>query len=59
MDIMTAIKERHSVRDYTDRKIEGETAEKLLEKIKELNSISGLNMQLRLNEKGGFGNISS
>ena len=57
MDIMEAIKSRHSVRDYTDQKIDGETAEKLLEKIEELNSKSGLNMQLKLNEKGGFGNF--
>jgi len=57
MDIMTAIKERHSVRDYTDKVIEVETAEKLREKIEELNERSGLNMQIMLNEKGGFGNF--
>ena len=54
MDILEAIKERHSVRSYSDKKIEGEVLEKLQNKIKELNKESGLNMQLILNEPKAF-----
>jgi len=54
MDILKIIKERHSVRTYTDKKIEGEVLEKLQNKIEELNNKSGLNMQLVLNEPKAF-----
>ncbi len=54
MDILEAIKERHSVRKYSDKKIEGEVLEKLQNKIEELNKESGLNMQLILNEPKAF-----
>ena len=55
MDLLQAIKERHSVRSYTDRKIEGETLDALRAKIKETNEESGLNMQLVLDEEKAFG----
>lgn len=55
MDLMQAIYQRHSVRSYTDRKIEGETLVALQNKIKELNENSGLKMQLVLNEEKAFG----
>ncbi len=54
MEMLDAIKERHSVRTYLDKPIEGETLTKLQSKIKELNDISGLNMQLILNEPKAF-----
>ncbi len=54
MDILNIIKERHSVRRYLDKKIEGEVLEKLQNKIEELNKESGLNMQLILNEQKAF-----
>lgn len=54
MDILKAIEERHSVRTYTDKKIEGEVLKKLENKIEELNKESGLNMQLILNEPKAF-----
>lgn len=54
MDNLKMIKERHSVRTYTDKKIEGEVLDKLKNKIEELNKESGLNMQLVLNEPKAF-----
>ncbi len=54
MDILNSIIERHSVRTYTDKRIEGEVLEKLQSKIEELNKDSGLNMQLILNEPKAF-----
>lgn len=44
MDISEAIKERHSVRAYTDKKIEGEVLFALENKIAEINGESGLNV---------------
>ena len=49
MDLLEAIKARHSVRQYTDRPIEGETLAKLQTLVNEANWESGLNMQLVLN----------
>ncbi len=57
MDISHAIKVRHSVRAYLDKKIEGETLAALQNKIKELNAESGLNIQLALNEEKAFGGL--
>ena len=57
MDISEAIKERHSVRAYTDKKIEGEVLFALENKIAEINGESGLNVQLVLNEEKAFGGI--
>jgi len=54
MDLLEAIKARHSVRSYTDKKIEGETLDQLLKTIDECNSKSGLNIQLCLNEPDAF-----
>ena len=55
MDISEAIKERHSVRAYTDKKIEGEVLFALENKIAEINGESGLNFQLVLKEEKAFG----
>ncbi|MDR0503591.1 MAG: hypothetical protein LBH16_09770 [Treponema sp.] len=54
MDLIEAVKARHSVRSYTDKKIEGETLEQLKKTIDECNSVSGLNIQLCLNEPDAF-----
>lgn len=54
MDIKQAMSERHSVRSYTDRKIEGEVKEALQSFIAECNRESGLHMQLVLDEPGAF-----
>ncbi|MGN1373325.1 MAG: nitroreductase family protein [Candidatus Coproplasma sp.] len=57
MDLIKAISERHSVRSYTDKPIEGETLEKLNGVISECNTQSGLNIQLVLNEAKAFGGL--
>jgi hypothetical protein len=54
MDLMEAMNKRHSVRSYTDKKIEGETLKALEEKISQVNQESGLNIQLVLNEPKAF-----
>jgi hypothetical protein len=54
MDILQAIKARHSVRSYTDKKIEGQVLDILRETIKECNRDSELNIQLCLNEPTAF-----
>ena len=54
MDFLEAIKNRHSVRSYSDRKIEGDVKDKLLQRIKDINRESGLNMQLVLDEPKAF-----
>lgn len=54
-NIEEIIKSRHSVRNYTDQRIEGETLEKLQQVIDECNNESGLNIQLALNEIKAFG----
>jgi hypothetical protein len=57
MDIMEAIRERHSVRRYTDKKIEGEVLDKLKKVIDECNKQSGLNIQLITDEPDAFDSI--
>lgn len=54
MELLEAMEQRHSVRSYTDKKIEGEIKEKLQQKIEECNRESGLHMQLVLNEPKAF-----
>ena len=54
MDLLEAMKARHSVRRYTDQKIEGEVLNELQQVIKECNKDSGLNIQLCLNEPNAF-----
>ncbi|MBR6530994.1 MAG: nitroreductase [Clostridia bacterium] len=55
MTLKEAIVERHSVRRYTDRKIDESTAAELQKTIDECNRKSGLNIQLVLNEPEAFG----
>ena len=57
MDLQQAMLERHSVRSYIDRPINGETKEKLTAFIEECNQESGLHMQLITEEPKAFGNF--
>ncbi|MGN1235230.1 MAG: nitroreductase family protein [Christensenellaceae bacterium] len=54
MDVKTAMQQRHSVRSYLDRPMEGETCERLNEAIRECNEESGLHMQLIVDEPKAF-----
>lgn len=54
MDLIKAMQDRHSVRSYTDKPIEGEVCDKLKQIIAECNAQSGLNVQLVLNEPDAF-----
>lgn len=54
MDIAQAIKERHSVRAYTGKKIEKEKRRKLEEIIEECNEESGLHIRIRYDDPSGF-----
>lgn len=56
MDILEAIAKRHSVRSYTDKKIEGDTLTVLLSEIELCNKESGLNIKLVTNEPKAFSN---
>lgn len=54
MELMQAMKNRHSVRSYEDRAIEGSTKADLISFIDMCNKESGLHMQLVLNESNAF-----
>lgn len=54
MDLMDAMKERHSVRYYSDRAIDGDVGKELLSYIGQCNKESGLHMQLVMNEPKAF-----
>ena len=51
------MQERHSVRKYTDRKIDGETLTKLQDKIDSVNKESGLKIRLILDEPRSFSGL--
>lgn len=55
MDILQAIKERHSVRSYSDRPVEEEKLQAIKAEIENCNLESGLNIQLVENEEKAFG----
>lgn len=54
MELREAIQQRHSVRSYSNRKIEGEVKQVLNQLIEECNRESGLHIQLVLNEPRAF-----
>ena len=54
MDIIQAIKERHSVRVYSGKKIEEEKRRKIDTLIEECNEESGLHIQIRYDDPSGF-----
>lgn len=57
MTELEAIRARHSVRRYTDRKIEGEVERQLREEIDRCNAESGLQIQMITEEPDAFGSI--
>lgn len=59
MDILELMKGRHSVRQYTDRKIEGEVLASLQREIEECNALSGLNFSLCTDEPVAFGGFAA
>lgn len=59
MNLIEAIKQRHSVRSYQSKPLPQDLISQLQEKIDELNAVSGLNMQLVVNEKRAFAGINS
>lgn len=54
MDLLQAIQERHSVRGYTERRIEEEKRQRLNELIRECNEESGLHVRIRYDNPDGF-----
>jgi nitroreductase len=54
MELLELMQSRHSVRSYTDRKIEGETLARLRETVNECNRESGLAIQLYVDEPNAF-----
>lgn len=54
MDLTEAINARHSVRQYHNKPLEAQTADKLEAEVKECNQKSGLNIQLIKNEPKAF-----
>lgn len=54
MTLIEAIKERHSVRQYTDQPIEEEKLEQLQTLIDEINEEAGLHLQLVIDEPEAF-----
>ncbi|MBR3840462.1 MAG: nitroreductase [Erysipelotrichales bacterium] len=59
MDLLEAIKARHSVRSYLDKPIEGDIKDELVSFIDEVNKESGLHIQLILNEPKAFGSFTA
>ena len=57
MDIMQAVRERHSVRAYLDKPLRKEDVAALEEAIGQCNGESGLSMQLVANEPKAFGGM--
>lgn len=54
MELMDAIRERHAVRSYQEKAIEGEVKRELLSYMEQCNRESGLHMQLVLEEPQAF-----
>ena len=57
MDLIEAVRARHSVRRYLDKAIETEKAEALQHAVDEFNEQSGLSMQLCLDDPRAFSNF--
>lgn len=57
MDLLQAIKNRHSVRAYTNKPIEGKVKEDLFQFIDQCNQESGLHIQLILDEPNAFNSL--
>ncbi|MBE6517631.1 MAG: nitroreductase [Thermoplasmata archaeon] len=57
MDVNEAIQKRHSVRQYTDKKIEGDVLNSLEKEIDRINLESGLHIRLVRDEPKAFGSM--
>ena len=57
MELLEAVQKRHSVRMYQDREIPDSIKKELLDFINQCNQISGLNIQLILDEPKAFDNF--
>lgn len=57
MNVLEAIKARHSVRSYSNKAIEGEVLEQMRQMVEECNRESGLAIQLCLNEPTAFSGL--
>lgn len=57
MDIFEIMKARHSVRQYSGKKIESEKKQTLVDLVKECNRESGLNIQIIFNEPKCFNSM--
>lgn len=57
MDILDLMKSRHSVRQYTDRKIEDEKRRILEKEMNECNKESGLNLQIIYDDQACFNSM--
>ena len=54
MDLLQAMRERHSVRSYTEQPIEGKIKEDLAAFVEQCSRESGLHLQLVLDEPNAF-----
>ena len=54
MDLLQAIQERHSVREYTERRIEEEKRQRLNELLRECNEESELHVRIRYDNPDWF-----
>ena len=57
MQLLDLMKERHSVRQYSDKKIEGDVKSKLNKYVASINEESGLSMQIFYNEPNCFNSM--
>lgn len=57
MKMLDLMKERHSVRQYSDKKIEGDVKSKLDKYVASINEESGLSMQIFYNEPNCFNSM--
>lgn len=57
MQMLDLMKERHSVRQYSDKKIEGDVKSKLNKYVASINEESGLSMQIFYNESNCFNSM--
>lgn len=57
MTIIEAIGQRHAVRQYLDKSLQGDVLTALQDEVRECNAESGLNIQLIVGDSGIFGNF--
>ena len=57
MQMLDLMKERHSVRQYSDKKIDGDVKTKLDTYVASINEESGLSMQIFYNEPNCFNSM--